>query len=134
MMERAIINRTLCDRHGQIPGSLELAYLGDTIFDLYVRSRLIAHGGQMKRTHLAASKIVCAHAQSQALARVEALLTDEEADVVRRARNTRQTPAKHADIAEYHRATGLEALLGYLALSGRYDRIDTLMGEILQGI
>ena len=57
---------------------------------------------------------MCAAAQSEALARVEPLLTEEEAAVVRRARNARQTPPRHASIAEYHRATALEALMARL--------------------
>ena len=66
-------------------------------------------------------------AQSEALARVEPLLTEEEAAVVRRARNARQTPPRHASIAEYHRATALEALMGALYLSGDMARLKELM-------
>ena len=94
--------------HGQLPGALELAFVGDSVYDLYVRSRLVsAGGGHMREVHLAAVRYVNAHAQSEALARVEPLLTEEEAGVVRRARNARQTPTKNADAREYHRATAL---------------------------
>ena len=64
--------------HGQLPGSLELAYLGDTVYDLYVRRRLVVAGGRMKDLHRAAVSQVRASAQSEALARVEDLLSEEE--------------------------------------------------------
>jgi len=110
-----------------LPGSLQLAYLGDTIYDLYVRERLVRAGGRMDVMHRAAVRLVRASAQSEALGRIEPMLTEEEASVVRRARNARQTPPRNADIHEYHRATALEALIGALYLSGERNRIDELM-------
>ena len=114
--------------HGTLPGSLELAYLGDSLYDLYVREHLIARGGRVRALHRDAVHLVCAHAQSEALQRVEGLLTEAEADVVRRARNAHQTPPKNADPGEYHHATALEALIGWLYVTGRRER----MNEILQ--
>ena len=116
---------------GQMPGSLELAYLGDTLWDLMVRARLVKKGGRMKELHRAAVKQVCAKAQSEALGRIEALLTEEEAAVVRRARNARQSPTKNADPGEYHRATALEALVGWLYLTGQRSRMEELMNAAL---
>jgi len=109
--------------HGQLPGSLELAYLGDTVYDLYVRRRLVITGGRMKDLHRAAVSQVRASAQSEALSRVEAMLTEEEQGVVRRARNVKQSVPKSATPGEYHRATAFEALLGYLYLLHRTDRL-----------
>ena len=100
--------------HNTLPGSLELAYLGDTLYDLYVRTRLVGAGGRVGAMHRRAVSLVCAHAQSEAFLRVEGALSDEEAAVARRARNVHQSPPRHADAAEYHRATALEALIGYL--------------------
>jgi len=119
--------------HGTLPGSLELAYLGDSLYDLYVRERLIAHGGRVRALHREAVHLVCAHAQSEALARVEGMLTQPEADVVRRARNTRQSPPRNADPGEYHRATALEALVGYLYVTGRRDRMNEILAAALPG-
>ena len=118
--------------HGVLPGSLELAYLGDTLYDLYVRAQLVREGGRVRNMHKSAVKRVCAHAQSEALKRIEAELTDAEADVVRRARNTHQSPPKHADPAEYHRATSLEALIGYLYVTGQTERMDRLLCMALE--
>ena len=113
--------------HGQLPGSLELAYLGDTVYDLYVRRRLVINGGRMKDLHRAAVSQVRASAQSEALSRVEEMLTEEEQGVVRRARNAKQTPPKNADPGDYHRATAFEALLGYLYLLDRQERLHEIL-------
>ena len=117
--------------HGSLPGSLELAYLGDTLYDLYVRERLVAAGGRVQSMHVSAVHLVCAHAQSEALGRIEPCLQEEERSVVRRARNAHQSPPRNADAAEYHRATGLEALLGYLYVTGRRERLDQLLSKAL---
>lgn len=118
--------------HGSLPGSLELAYLGDTVYDLYVRAQLVRQGGHVRKMHRDAVQLVCAHAQSEAFLRVEPLLTEKEADVARRARNARQTPARNADPAEYHRATALEALTGYLFVTGQTDRMEELLEIALE--
>ncbi|MEA4898176.1 Mini-ribonuclease 3 [Bacillota bacterium Meth-B3] len=120
-------------RHGQLPGSLELAYLGDALYDLYVRARLVARGGRVAALHREATSIVCAHAQAEAFDRVEPMLTDDERTVSRRARNARQTPSKNADAAEYHCATALEALLGYLYVTGQFVRLTQIIERALDG-
>lgn len=117
--------------HNMLPGSLEMAYLGDTIYDLYVRRRLVAQGGRVQDMHAKAVKLVCAHAQARAFARVEGMLTPEEAAVARRARNARQKPPRNADTGEYHRATALEALIGYLDLTGNQARLQEVLGAAL---
>ena len=117
--------------HNTLPGSLELAYLGDSLYDLYVREHLIAKGGRVRAMHREAIALVCAHAQSEALLRIADRLTGAEADVVRRARNTRQSPPKNADPGEYHRATALEALIGWLYVTGRQERMNALLALAL---
>ena len=117
--------------HHSLPGSLELAYIGDTIWDLYVRSHLVLTGGKAGALHRRAVKMVCAHAQSEALRRVEDCLTEPEQAVVRRARNAHQSPPRNADAAEYHRATALEALVGYLYLTEERDRLRELLHRAL---
>ena len=82
--------------------------------------------------HLQAIKRVCAHAQARAFHRLEGVLTPEEADVARRARNAHQVPARHADPAEYHLATALEALVGYLYVTGRHKRMEELLQIALE--
>lgn len=117
--------------HNALPGSLELAYLGDTIYDLYVRRALVRRGGRVQKMHKEAVAMVCNHGQAEALGRIEGELTEAEAAVVRRARNAHQNPPRNANPAEYHRATGLEALLGYLYLTGQQARLNQLMRRAL---
>lgn len=117
---------------GMLPGSLELAYLGDSLYDLYVRSQLVRRGGHVRDMHLQAVRRVCAHAQAEAFARVEPMLTGPEQDVARRARNARQTPPRNADAAEYHRATALEALVGYLFVTGQGERMEQILEIALE--
>ena len=117
--------------HGSLPGSLELAYLGDSLYDLYVREHLIAKGGRVRAMHRQAISLVCAHAQSEALGRIMDELTDAERDVVRRARNAHQSPPKNADAGEYHHATALEALIGWLYVTGQRDRMNGILKRAL---
>ena len=101
-----------------------LAYLGDSILEVCVRTYLVSERGISSSAKLnrAALSFVTATAQSEAVGRIEPHLTEEEAGVVRRARNARQTPTKNADAREYHRATALEALW-----SRRTLRVDAVM-------
>ncbi len=108
---------------------LVLAYIGDTVYDLYIRTRLIstttltAHG-----MHVAATKLVCAAAQAEAFRSIEPLLTEDELAVYKRGRNAHMgTVPKNASIGDYRTATGFEAVLGWLFLMGRDERINTLM-------
>ncbi len=116
----------------QLP-ALALAYMGDTVYDLYVRSFLLeGEAATAHRLHLKAIGYVCAKAQAEAFFRVEPLLSDAERAIYRRGRNahTGSVP-KNAEVAEYRVASGFEALLGWLFLSGADARLDELMGEAL---
>jgi len=106
--------------------------MGDTVYDLRVREILVRRGGKVRDLHRKASRQVCAHAQAEAFSRIEELLTEDEANVARRARNARQNPPKNADPAEYHRATALEALIGYLYLTGQTERMNELLDQAVQ--
>ena len=116
----------------RLPGSLELAYLGDTLYDLFVRERLVRAGGRVKDLNRQAVALVCAASQSRALARLAPILTEAEADVARRARNAHQSPPRNVSPAEYHRATAIEALMGYLYLTGQTERLAFLMDQALR--
>ena len=108
---------------------LQMAYVGDTVHDLYVRSMLLSRGMTVGKMHKQAVRMVSAGAQARMLERIEAELSPDEADITRRGRNSQAKHAapKHADPADYAHATGLEALWGYLYLSGRMQRLDELM-------
>ena len=104
---------------------LTLAFLGDAVFELLVRERFVSQGNAPVRTlHQKAVSVVCAAAQSEAVALLEGLLTDEETEIYKRGRNANgHHVPKNADPVEYRRATGLEALFGYLYLKGDKDRL-----------
>ena len=106
-----------------------LAFLGDAVYSLFVREKLVKNGGGKPHDYQkAAAKIVSAKGQSEFLERVEEYLTEEEAEIYRRGRNAKKfTKAKHASVGEYNRSTGFEAVLGFLYLTGRADRIDALL-------
>ena len=112
---------------------LQLAYVGDTIHDLYVRSMLVARGMTVGAMHKQAVRMVSAYAQARMLEAIEPDLTEAEADIARRGRNSQAKHAapKHADPADYAHATALEALWGYLYLSGQSARLDELIKAAL---
>ena len=121
-----------CDTREYNP--LQLAYIGDTVHDLYVRSMLLSRGMGVGKMHKQATRRVSAYAQARMLEAIEGELTPNEADAARRGRNAQAKHAapKHADPADYAHATGLEALWGYLYLSGESGRLDTLIKLALQ--
>ena len=108
--------------------SLALAFVGDAVFNLFVRTMLVGSGKKVKELHIDATKYVKASAQAQILRKLEDKLTDKEKHIVRTARNAKvNTVPKNADIMDYHYSTGFEALLGYLYLTGQKERLDEIL-------
>ena len=108
---------------------LTLAYIGDGVYELIIRTILVKKGNcPVNRLHKKASSLVTAGAQSAIMEVIEEELTPEELSVYRRGRNAHSpTMAKHATMADYRRATGFEALMGYLYLKEDYTRMLTLV-------
>ena len=108
---------------------LTLAYIGDGVYELIIRTILVKKGNcPVNRLHKKASSLVKAGAQSAIMEVIEEELTPEELSVYRRGRNAHSpTMAKHATMADYRRATGFEALMGYLYLKDDYTRMLTLV-------
>ena len=108
---------------------LTLAYIGDGVYELVIRTILVKKGNcPVNRLHKKASRLVKAGAQSAIMEVIEEKLTPEELSVYRRGRNAHSpTMAKHATMADYRRATGFEALMGYLYLKEDYTRMLTLI-------
>ena len=115
--------------------TLGLAHLGDGVFELMVRSWLCLHGKATSRgLHKATVGYVAAPAQALRAERILPLLTQEEADVFRRGRNTApHSVPKGASRGEYQTATALEALFGWLYLQGRTDRLNQLFSTMMEG-
>ncbi|WP_314063565.1 ribonuclease III domain-containing protein [uncultured Abiotrophia sp.] len=112
-----------------------LAYIGDAIYEVYVRQHVIASGlTQPNRLHRAATRYVEAKGQAYAMQclRDQEILNEEELTIYKRGRNHKaNTKAKNASIGDYRQATGFEALLGWLHLSGQSQRLEELIAQSL---
>ena len=113
-----------------------LAYIGDAVFELMARKYVLTHGSkQPDRLHKHATAIVNAASQSAMIGAMTEHLSDEELSIYKRGRNSSTaTSAKHQTVGDYRRATGLEALFGYLYLGGRTERMDELFVIGLQAL
>ncbi len=107
---------------------LQLAYVGDAVFELAVRSRLVAQGKRpIRELHLDAVTKVRAESQARQLRQMLSELSEEEQDIVRRGRNSKSTPPRHTGVHDYRMSTGFEALLGYTYLKGDETRLQELL-------
>ncbi len=121
----------ISEEQARLISPVTLAFVGDAVYSLYVRERevLIADRKPAELQKIT-SELVSAVGQSELLARCEQSFNEREAEIFRRGRNAKKaTKAKHASVADYNRSTGFEAVLGYLYLSGQYERI----AEIIEG-
>ncbi|MQN01588.1 MAG: ribonuclease III [Lachnospiraceae bacterium] len=113
---------------------LTLAFLGDGVFEIVIRSIVVAgRNVSPSRLHNASAHIVKAESQRKITEAIEPLLSDDEADILRRGRNAKSyTHSKNASVSDYRMATGFEALLGYLYLLGKDERILFLIKQGLE--
>lgn len=104
---------------------LTLAYIGDGIFDLIIRSVVVGKGNtRASQLHQRTSQVVKAGTQAQMIEAIKDVLTEEELDIYRRGRNAKSyTKAKNATLMDYRKATGFEALMGYLYLKDEFERV-----------
>ncbi|MDF2925306.1 MAG: hypothetical protein K0R57_4220 [Paenibacillaceae bacterium] len=108
---------------------LTLAYLGDALYEVFVRQYVISQANyRPNHMHQMSTRFVSAKAQARALERLMSALTEEEADVVKRGRNAKSgTTPKNTDVLVYRHSTAFECLLGYLFFCGRHERLEELM-------
>ena len=125
---------TMTDDQLRSVSSIGLAHVGDAVFEILVRTWLCAHGKATgKGLHQATIRLVCAESQSERAKRILPLLTEEEQAVFKRGRNAQvHTVPVHASRAQYGEATALEALLGWLWLKGRRDRVNELFCAMME--
>lgn len=111
---------------------LVLAYIGDAAFELMVRTHLIEAGNRpMRELHHDAVAVVKARTQACLVRQIYDDLSPEEQDVVRRGRNAKSNPPRHAQVQDYRLSTGFEALMGYLYLKGEEERLQTIVEQAL---
>lgn len=113
---------------------LVLAYIGDAVYELVIRTKVVNHGSiQVNKLSKRTMSLVKAQAQAQMIRLLQEELTDEEMAVFKRGRNAKSvTASKNASVIDYRTATGLEALIGYLYLDGRYVRMVELIRKGLE--
>lgn len=114
---------------------LTLAYLGDGVYELLVREKLVLRSNKSNgKLHFEATHFVSAKAQSEFVEKIMDILTEEEIAVYKRGRNSDAVPPKNTELSDYKRATGLEALFGYLYLSGQMERVEFLFGKMTENL
>lgn len=109
---------------------LVLAYIGDSVYEVFTRKKLLDKNPNLPahKLHKENVKYVKAKAQSDAMEIIEPLLSEQELAIYKRGRNAKSTTVpKNADLTDYRRATGFEALIGFLELSGKADRLYEIM-------
>lgn len=113
---------------------LVLAYIGDGVYEVMIRTKMINHGSlQVNKLHKRSSELVKAGSQARLIKLIENMLTEEEHNIYKRGRNAKSgTSAKNASIIDYRTATGLEALVGWLFLREEYDRLVYLVSQGLE--
>ena len=111
-----------------------LAYIGDSVYEVYIRTYVLYNqGGYVNKLHKISTKFVRAAAQAKVVHNLENELSEEEWTVVKRGRNQKSnTVPKNADLRDYKYATGFEALIGYLFLLGRKDRIKEIVKRAIE--
>lgn len=124
----------LSEKDWKMYSPLTLAYIGDAVYELVIRSIVVKTANcQPQKLHQKVTSKVSAKAQAKMIEALLPMLTEEEASVYRRGRNSKPyTKAKNASMQEYLEATGFEALMGYLYLYREYDRMNELIEEGLK--
>ena len=115
---------------------LTLAYIGDAVFEIIIRTLIVEKGQQAANMlHNCTTKIVCAQTQAKMADTLQNIMTEQEQDIYRRGKNTKlHSSAKNASLSDYRKATGFEALCGYLFLKGETARIMELVKLALDNL
>lgn len=111
-----------------------LAFIGDAVYNVYIRSYLASkYNEKSGKLHKYSIKYVSAKAQSKTIDEIFEMLSEEEIDVYKRGRNTNiNTVSKNVDVVQYKKATGFEALIGYLFVNNREDRLDYIIKRCIE--
>jgi ribonuclease III family protein len=134
-MEFELMHKKLTIEKAKRLNPLSLAFIGDAVFEVIVRNYLIIHNTELTvhKLHVKAISYVKAHAQSESMKKIMELLTDEELTIYKRGRNTKTgTVPKNAELTDYRIATGFEALVGFLYITGQEKRLEELLEPIIE--
>lgn len=114
---------------------LVLAFVGDAVYEVFIRSHLVDKNREMSvhKLHVKAISYVKAHAQSEFVKALEEIFTEEEMSIFKRGRNSKSaTVPKNADVQEYKAATGFESLVGFLYLTEQNERLNYFLNKIIE--
>jgi ribonuclease-3 family protein len=134
-MEFDILKNRFTAQEARQLNPLVLAFIGDAIYEVFVRTYLVDRNRDMSvhKLHVEAISFVKAHAQSEFIKKLEEQLTEEEKAIFKRGRNSKSgTIPKNADLQEYKAATGFEALLGYLYITEQAERLNYILNSIVE--
>lgn len=126
-------NKLFSEVEAKMLSPLQLAYIGDSVYEVLVRTYIIAKNNKnVNELHKLSVKLVKAKAQAEIVLYLEDKLSEDEWTLVKRGRNSKSaTVPKNADLNDYKYATGFETLIGYLYLSGKYERINEIFSLII---
>lgn len=122
------------EKEARLLNPLQLALIGDAVYELFIRNYILANNLELSahKIHIKAIGYVKAKSQSIIMHLLEDDLTEEESYIFKRGRNAKSaTVPKNADVRDYRMATGFEALVGYLHLTGNYERLDYIMKKAI---
>jgi len=125
-----VIRRMIDKEKAGLYSPLVLAYIGDSVYEVFTRKKVLESNPNLPAHKLHKENVmyVKAEAQSNAMENIEPILTEQEIAIYKRGRNAKSaTVPKNANLADYRRATGFEALIGFLELSGQYERLMEIM-------
>ena len=134
-MDFDILKNKFTDKDARLLNPLVLAFIGDGIYEVFIRTYLVEINREMlvHRLHVKTISFVKAHAQSEFMKALEIGLTEEELYFYKRGRNAKSgTVPKNADVQEYRTATGFETLIGYLYITEQNERLNFIFNEILK--
>ncbi|MDE7184898.1 MAG: ribonuclease III [Lachnospiraceae bacterium] len=143
-MEKSLIKRSMLSQiHGTFGGGevdirtyspLTLAYVGDAVFEMMIRTLVVEKGQRAANTlHRHTTNLVCAQTQAKLIDAVYESLSEEEKEIYRRGKNTKlHSTAKNASLSDYRKATGFEALCGYLFLIDDMERATQIVKQALE--
>jgi len=128
------IFENLCCKDPKNISNLALAYVGDSIYELYIRLYVVEkYSETMKGLHRKVIKAVSATGQANSFRKITQILTEKEMQIFKRGRNTHTTSmSKNANPADYQTATGIEALIGYLYIEKNYERVELIMKKMAE--
>lgn len=129
--------REFSEKEARILNPLQLAIVGDGVYELFIRSYIISSNSELSahKIHKEAIKYVKASAQSNIMHAIEEQLLEDEMYIYKRGRNTKSaTVPKNADVRDYRMATGFESLVGYLYLAGKKERLEFVLNKSIETI